>query len=316
MQRLLLPGDDTVEPNEQQLTRTQQGLVDTADLFAIDGPKGLLFQHSVLCQTCLPYRDPGDATSWERRNGRVSLNIESLSVVDPETGDRVRLGLPYGPKPRLLMMHINTEALRTGERRIHVAESMTAFVRSIGLDTGGRTITTVKAQMARLASCMIQLGAVTEQSRSVNIDTKIIQKFDLWYPRADNQRVLWSSYIELASDYFEDLQAHAVPLNEMAIAKLSGHAMALDVYTWLAQRLHRVPPKGHLVPWSSLKMQFGWNYDRMRKFREKFSEALDLVAIAYPEARVGPHYQGKGIVLQNSPPPVRSRSILIRPPQY
>lgn len=54
---------------------------------------------------------------------------------------------------------------------------------------------------------------------------------------------------------------HAVPLNEEAIARLSHSAMGLDVYTWLAQRLHRVDPKkAALVPWVSLKQQFGYDY--------------------------------------------------------
>lgn len=33
----------------------------------------------------------------------------------------------------------------------------------------------------------------------------------------------------------------AVPLNETAVMRLAHNAMALDIYTWLAQRLHRVP---------------------------------------------------------------------------
>jgi hypothetical protein len=44
--------------------------------------------------------------------------------------------------------------------------------------------------------------------------------------------------------------------------------MALDVYTWLAQRLHRVSPaKPAFVPWVSLWEQFGQGYERIRDFR-------------------------------------------------
>ena len=52
--------------------------------------------------------------------------------------------------------------------------------------------------------------------------------------------MLWPSTIQFSPRYFESLMKHAVPLNETAIARLSHNAMALDVYTWLAQRLHRV----------------------------------------------------------------------------
>ena len=50
--------------------------------------------------------------------------------------------------------------------------------------------------------------------------------------------------------FFESLMKHAVPLNLAAVARLSHNAMALDGYTWLANRLHRVDPnKPAFVPW-------------------------------------------------------------------
>lgn len=52
---------------------------------------------------------------------------------------------------------------------------------------------------------------------------------------------LWTSTIHLNGKYFASLKKHAVPLDERALAALSHSAMALDIYAWLAQRLHRVP---------------------------------------------------------------------------
>jgi len=68
----------------------------------------ILFQHAVLCQTCLPYRDPGsEIIEWERRQGRTILAIEARKVLNPETEQRERVGLPFGPKPRLILAHLN-----------------------------------------------------------------------------------------------------------------------------------------------------------------------------------------------------------------
>src|ERR671929_53430 len=51
-------------------------------------------------------------------------------------------------------------------------------------------------------------------------------------------------------------------------------SMALDIYSWLAQRLHRIPTrKPQFVPWKSVKDQFGWSYRRMNHFRKDFLEA-------------------------------------------
>jgi hypothetical protein len=77
----------------------------------------------------------------------------------------------------------------------------------------------------------------------------------------------------------------------------------LDVYVWLAQRLHRIDRgKSQTITWPALKAQFGPDYDRARKFREKFVLALKTVLTVYPSARI--EMVDAGLVLWNSPPPV------------
>ena len=99
---------------------------------------------------------------------------------------------------------------------------------------------------------------------------------------------------------------HAVPLNEAAVAHLSHSSMALDVYTWLAQRLHRVDPgKSVPVAWASLYVQFGEGYHRMVDFRRFFKRILREVKAVYPQARFST--DERGMCLRNSPPPVPRR---------
>jgi hypothetical protein len=75
-------------------------------------PQTVLFQHTVLCQTCLPFRDPGDEIrTWERLNGNVHLEINAGKAMHPDQGRFVPLGLPFGPKARMILMHINQQAL-------------------------------------------------------------------------------------------------------------------------------------------------------------------------------------------------------------
>jgi hypothetical protein len=86
--------------------------------------------------------------------------------------------------------------------------------------------------------------------------------------------------------------------------------MALDVYCWLAQRLHRVDPRrGQFIPWSSLHQQFGQGYNRLRNFRRDFLATLESVKTQYPAARFGTD-QG-GMMLGNSPTPVQRRAALV-----
>jgi len=61
----------------------------------------------------------------------------------------------------------------------------------------------------------------------------------------------------VSSEYFESLQAHAVPLDEPTFPPVPYSAMALDNLRMAAQRLHRIPPgKPITISWIALHNQF------------------------------------------------------------
>jgi hypothetical protein len=278
------------------------------ELPAPDTDEVILYQHSVLCQTCLPFRDPGDdVRQWERANGLVNLLLAAGQAFHPDTRRFVDVGLPFGPKPRLVLYHLNAEALRTQSPIIELEDSLTAFVkRTLGLDPGGRTIRTVKDQLTRLSAADFRIGTVIGEGRAVTLKGSVIEGFELWVTRDPQQRVLWPTTVQFSQHYFDSLMKHAVPLNETAIARLSHSAMGLDIYTWLAQRLHRVEEgKTVLVPWVSLWEQFGNGYAQIRQFRWIFTRTLKQVKVVYPEAKF--QLSPKGMHIQNSLPPVARR---------
>jgi hypothetical protein len=87
--------------------------------------------------------------------------------------------------------------------------------------------------------------------------------------------------------------------------------MGLDIYTWLAQRLHRVRPgKPAFVSWYNLKDQFGQGFGRMDNFKRKFSDTLRAVHCVYPDARVDMNEQG--LIIENSPPPIACRLLSLK----
>lgn len=270
-------------------------------------PDTILFQHSVLCQTTLPYRNPGeDVRSWERVNGSVHLKLKAGEALHPELGRLVEIGLPYGTKPRLILAHLNTEALRHGSPLVDVEASLTSFVKRLQLSTDGRTISTIKDQLARLAASHITLGIMND-GEATTINSQIVTAFNLWFPKNGDQRVLWPSKVRLSQEYFDSLVKHAVPLDDRALMALSGSAMALDVYAWLAQRLHRIEwGQKALVPWTALKAQFGWHYERLIDFRPEFRKAVRDVHSQYRAADI--ELDRQGMTLRRSPPPVKGRT--------
>jgi hypothetical protein len=333
----LLPIGDIVPTVKKQIKRRQsqasgptaiqQRLLDAAS-FSVEQPdlQTLLYQHTVFCQTSLPYRDPGEARTWERSNGDVQLEVIAGKAMHPDLGRFVPVGLPFGPKCRLVLMHINQRAIVTESPTIEVEDTLSKFVRKVlSLDSHGRNIRVVKEQLARLSASSIRLGIVRD-GHALTVNSQIVTAFDVWFPKDDRQRVLWPSVISLSHEYFQSLINHAVPLDEGHIAALSHSALALDIYAWLAQRLHRIPAgKPTRVSWAALHGQFGQGYnpDHMSKFRQVFRVALKEVLTLYKAARIDDedpkpprlHSQGgqavwrekpaKGLTLHNSPPPVR-----------
>jgi hypothetical protein len=288
-----------------------QRLFDDLPLVDADTDETILYQHSVLCQTCLPYRDPGEVRLWQRKNGIARLEVQAGRAYDGAQDDFIDVGLPFGPKPRLALYHLNAEALRTQSPTIELDDSLTAFVkRTLGLDPKGRNIRTVKDQLTRLSAADFRFGMVTPEGQSITLKGSVIEGFELWIARDPRQRVLWPTTVQFSQRYFESLMKHAVPLNETAVARLSHNAMALDIYTWLAQRLHRVPErKGVLVPWTSLHEQFGHGYERIRDFRRVFVRTLRQVKLVYPESKFD--LDEAGMKLGHSRPPVARKLLPI-----
>jgi Plasmid encoded RepA protein len=246
---------------------------------------------------------------WQREQGAVSLLVKAGEARHPGTRQWVHLGLPWGTKPRLILAHLNAEAIQKQSPEIEVESSLSAFVKRIRGFQHGREIRAFKDQLSRLSVALVRL-ATTHGDRAFQIDTKVVTAFELWPELDERQRVLWPATIKLSLDYFNSLLEHAVPLHECDLAALAHSALALDLYSWLAQRLHRVNPKRPaFIQWPALKQQFGPDYDRMRAFRAKFRVALLQVQARYKEARID--MDECGIRLHNSPPPVTKRLVMV-----
>ncbi len=311
----LVIDDDRILTPRAGLTRQQWGLLIAGDQIRQEPPDRLQFSHSVLCQVGIPRKHTPERR-YERSNGNLSLLIEGGSLWNGLSW--IEQPLPYGAIPRLVMVHISTEAVRTKSRVIDVGESMRQFLTQLGLQTsGGRRggYTALKKQLQALAACRMTLG-MTDGDRVSTIDAKPIKRFDAWLLNGDHdgsQRTLWPGELELSEDFFDTLTRHAVPLDFRALGALKHSALALDIYTWLAHRLPRVTnPLGSKVSWSNLKDQFGQDYGRSKDFKKAFRHALRQVCTVYPDANLR-DFPG-GLILQPSRSPVPRTIVSMSPP--
>ena len=270
----------------------------------------IAYHHTVFCQMALPYRQV-EQRVWERSNGYVQISVEAGRTFNPDEDHWVDLPIPFGPKARIIMIHLDTEAVMKQSRRVDIRDSMTAFVKTLqGRSPTGPELRKFRAQSAAISSATFRLFSTEEPQAPQQANFPIVSGFELWYPKDERQHTLWPSYVELSEKYYNTLINHAVPLDHRAIAALQHNALALDIYKWLAQRLCRVSSGvPSFLPWPAVQCQFGQGYTQIRFFRRVFLKTLKMVMLEYPAARVGA--DGHGLTLHRSRPPVSPKVISV-----
>ena len=124
------------------------------------------------------------------------------------------------------------------------------------------------------------------------------------------QGSLFVETARLSEGFYDQLRRHPVPLQDAAIRAIANNSMALDVYAWLAYRLHSLD-KPRPISWKAVKAQFGAGYARMDHFKNNFRLILALALAVYPDARVHEDDKGTGLILHPSRPPVPGRLVAI-----
>ncbi len=246
----------------------------------------------IFVQATLPHSRP-KCHEFERANGRYSLHL----VAPPS------VGLPYGSYPRLVLAWLTTQAVRTKSPEIRLGPTSSEFMYRLGLTpvTGKRgTVVRLRDQLHRLFSTTIRWTYTDEaRDRASGRGLVIAGEHQLWWsPRDPEQRPLWNSGVVLNTDFYEELVAHALPIDLRALKALRGSPLALDIYSWLTYRMSYLR-KPCLIPWEALQTQFGADYGRPRDFKRKFVRHLSDVLHIYPAARL--FERPAGLVLRRSP---------------
>lgn len=282
------------------LTVSERKLLTVATEIATVPPTGedMAFTHAVLCQVGLP-RSKVEGREFMRQSGAAWVNVQA-GYLDEGRGP-VLQSIPYGAMPRLALAWVSTYAKRYSTREIPIGDSAAQFLAMMGKDDQGARYSTLRQQMHALAACRLQLGF-----RGRTFNGQPVEQFDAWVSDKDrHQRALWPGVMVLSEHYFGSLMDSAVPLDNRALLALSGSALALDVYAWLAHRLHRIEGKGVTLHWAALREQFAQEYqgkDPDKDFKKKFLPALKKVLAVYPQAKV--KQVTGGLLLLGSPPPI------------
>lgn len=257
----------------------------------------------------LPHSDPGELRSYTRRNGRFTLRI----TADQDSK------LPYGVLPRILLVHVATEAVRTKTRFIHLGNNLSELLRKLDMPVSGGprgSITALKEQAWRLFTCEIAVTESMQEGESVGKRMRkmlIADEIALWWhPKAKDQEALWESYIEVSEKFYDTLIANPVPVDWNTVRQLRKSPLALDLYFWLTHRMSYLNRRT-TIAWAgpgSLAEQVGSSYDvntsqGKRDFRKKVTKALRKVVQHYRKVHV--ETSDTGITLFPSPTHVSKR---------
>lgn len=233
----------------------------------------IVFLASEFVRYTLPHSRPAENT-FCRRDGAMTASF--LATPD--------IGLPFGRWPRLILIYLTTQAVRTRSRDVQLDRSMKSFMRCFGIaSTGGPngSIRQFKQQLMKTASMSVVIGNVTD---------KVARLFNT--PLADNYTLRWDAIcadhgdkqpavIRLGERVYNEMTKKAVPLDVRAIKALQQSPLALDLYCWLTFRVHSIrrPTK---IPLEGLRSQFGTSYTADADFRRAFADALLEVIRVYP----------------------------------
>jgi hypothetical protein len=168
---------------------------------------------------------------------------------------------------------------------------------------GGKTYQLVREQSRRLSACRLTFF----RQAGSRVNAAFVREAMLPQDPDSTQHTLWQERVTLDEGFYASLIEHPLPLREAAIREISGRSMAIDVYIWLAYRLHALS-RPTPISWASVYGQFGAGYrqERLRDLKPVFIDALKLSLAVYPEAQVEVD-EGKGLLLLPSPPPVVER---------
>ena len=242
--------------------------------------------HSVLAVCGMPYSTvPIQVREFGRRQGQMAIDLTAGSLRGPD-GQKVAQPLPSGPKARLLMMHLCSEAVRQRSATIRIADSLTGFLRDMGFPaTGGAngTINAFKQQINALAACTIRLSVWDgRQARS-----RVVVPFesvDVWFSDARDGGSMWPREVTFSDTMYASLQKHALPVNRQVVKALSGSARLLDAYFWLTYRAANAEDPVR-IGWKALTEQFGEEFSRPRAFRDRFREDVARIVEVLPALR-------------------------------
>lgn len=281
--------------------KTQRLCVEAAHEVMSDEDQAIGIAHAGFAMAALPHKKISESI-WRREGGSIQLLVES--GLDKENK---AVGVPFGAMARLILLYLQTQAVRTRSREVELGSSMNAWLKAMGVSVGGKTYIAVRDQANRISRCRLTFTRINAGAEIITNGAFVRDAIMPIESENGNQLSFWKEAVRLDEGFYESLIEHPLPLREIAIRQISNKSKAIDIYIWLAYRLH-VLNDPLTLSWNTLKNQFGPEYKELRYFKKDIVTPLKIALSVYPEAKV--QMDDKyGIILYPSPPPIPEKRI-------
>ena len=134
---------------------SQRMLVDIAAEILADEAQRIGITYSGFCLTGFPHKRLKDDAAWEKPGHQVTLLVEP-GRLKTGPGPATLFGVPYGARARIIMIYLQTQALRSGGRQVQLGRSMRDWMTRMGLSAGGETARALRDQARRISACHIK----------------------------------------------------------------------------------------------------------------------------------------------------------------
>jgi hypothetical protein len=275
-------------------TKAERNAIEAAASILGEEESRMGVTHAGFAMTSLPHKRI-EETVWRRQGPNTTLLVASGHT---EQGHSI--GVPYGSIARLILLYLQTEAVRTGKAEVDLGRSMNAWLSKMNLAIGGRTYQLVAEQARRISNCRLTFFVDTPGAKVSENGAFVAGRISM-AGVYDDQPTLWQEKVRLDEGFLKSLREHPVPVREEAISAIGTRSLPIDIYIWLAYRLH-VLTKPTPISWLSLHSQFGAGFKKVRQFKPTMTDALSLALAVYPEADVS--IGQDGLTLFPSPPAI------------
>lgn len=276
-------------------TKTERSAIDAAAEIMAEEKARLGITHAGFAMTSLPHRRVAE-TVWRRSGPQTTLLVASGH---DEQGEPI--GVPYGSLSRLILLYLQTEAIRTSSAEVELGRSMNAWLSKMNIAIGGRTYQLVTEQARRISACRLTFFLERPGAKVFENGAFVSGGISMAGVSDPHQPSLWQEKVKLDPGFVQSLREHPVPVLEAAIRVIGTRSMAIDIYIWLAYRLH-VLARPTPISWISVHTQFGAGFKHVRQFKPTFVNSLAMALAVYPEARV--EADQDGLMLYPSSPAI------------